>query len=72
MRISMRVLLFAALLGAAAACTEPPRTGSVYRPSVPYGPWWVHPSVYDAPLALGRPKGPLPPEGGSATGTKPR
>jgi hypothetical protein len=57
------LVLAAALLGAATACTEAPRTGSVYRPSVPYGPWWVHPGVYDRPLPLGRPKLELPPEG---------
>ena len=67
-----RTLLLVAILGAATSCTEGPRTGSVYRPTVPYGPWWVHPSVYDGPLALGRPKVSLPPEGAPPAGTKAR
>jgi hypothetical protein len=45
----------------ALGCEEGARAGSVYRVRAPYGPWWVHPSVYDRQLALGRPKVTTPP-----------
>jgi hypothetical protein len=58
-----------ALLGLAlAGCTEAPRTGSVWRTAVPFGPWFLHPGVYDRPLALGRPKVVVPPEDATSPG----
>jgi hypothetical protein len=51
----------------ALGCEEGARAGSVYRVRVPYGPWWVYPSVYDRPLALGRPKVTTPPAADAAT-----
>ncbi len=53
----------------ALGCEEGARTGSVYRVRVPYGPWWVYPSVYDRPLALGRPKVTTPPAADAAMGS---
>jgi hypothetical protein len=51
----------------ALGCEEGARAGSVYRVRVPYGPWWVYPSVYDRPLALGRPKVTTPPAADAAS-----
>lgn len=54
----------------ALGCEEGARTGSVYRVRVPYGPWWVYPTVYDRPLALGRPKVVAPPSAETSASAK--
>lgn len=68
-RRSARWILLASVpLLFALGCEEGARTGSVYRVRVPYGPWWVYPTVYDRPLALGRPKVTMPPAADAAAG----